>query len=69
MNNIQMQYLTDNNGKKIAVVLPIEFWNKIFPQDDTEYLKSSRIMKKRILEAMKRTDGIKFELVREKLGI
>jgi hypothetical protein len=69
MQNIQMQYLTDNNGKQIAVVLPIKFWNEIFPQDETEYLKSSKIMKKRILEARQRTDGIEFEVLREKRGI
>lgn len=64
-----MKYLTENNGKQIAVVLPIKFWNEIFPQDETEYFKSSKIMKKRFLEAMQRTDGIEFEVVREKLGM
>lgn len=38
MNNIE--YLTDKNGQKKAVVIPIEIWNKIMPnaQDKIETL-------------------------------
>lgn len=69
MEYLPLQYITDSKGKQIAVVLPIEFWEKIFPQDETDYLASSKEMKKRILEAMQRTDGISYKDVCEKLGI
>jgi len=69
MQTLALQNITDNNGKQIAVVLPIEFWKKVCPQDETDYLKSSKIMKKRILEAMNRTEGIPYKEVCEKLGI
>jgi hypothetical protein len=36
MTNIE--YLTDIHGKKKAVVIPMEIWTKIMP-DDTEDLK------------------------------
>ena len=29
MNNVKIQYVTDENGKKRAVMIPIEEWNKI----------------------------------------
>jgi len=69
MTSITMQYITDRSGNPTAVVLPIEFWRSIFPQDDTDKLLSSKKMKARILDAMKRNNGYTLEEVREKLGI
>ena len=40
MTSPQLQYIKDIKGKPIAVVIPIEFWNSIFPNDDTQYLNS-----------------------------
>ncbi|MEB3885153.1 hypothetical protein [Lyngbya sp. CCY1209] len=34
MNSAQFQYLTDSNGNQTAVVIPIEIWRQILPQDD-----------------------------------
>ena len=69
MLDVNIQYLTDTDGNQIAVVLPIEFWRKLIPQDETSYLLSSKIMKNRLIEAMNRNDGFTLEEVREKLGI
>jgi len=69
METVSMQYITDTSGKPTAVVLPIEFWKAIFPDDYSEKLLSSKKMKQRILEAMKRNDGFTIGEVHEKLGI
>ncbi|MBM2814859.1 MAG: hypothetical protein HW421_1621 [Ignavibacteria bacterium] len=69
MPAVTYQYLTDTNGKPVAVVLPIQFWNSVFPQDETKYLMKSKRMKQRLIEALNRTDGFSIEEVREKLGI
>jgi hypothetical protein len=69
MTSLPLQYITDTNGKNIAVVLPIEFWNSIFPQDDTAKILSSKKMKMRILESIKRNEGYSLEAVHAKLGI
>ena len=29
----ELEYLTDKNGKAKAVVVPIEFWQKLFPEE------------------------------------
>ena len=31
---VEIEYLTDKNGRQKAVVIPIELWKKIFPMDD-----------------------------------
>lgn len=31
----EIEYLTDKNGRPKAVVIPIELWRQICPQDDT----------------------------------
>jgi hypothetical protein len=69
MTSPQLQYIKDLKGKPIAVVLPIEYWNSIFPVNDTQYLNSSNKMKKRIIEAMNRNEGMSYEEVNEKFGI
>lgn len=34
MNPTNFQYLTDSNGNQTAVVIPIDLWKKILPQDN-----------------------------------
>jgi len=59
----------DENGKTTSAVVPIELWREIESERETAYLLKSKAMKKRLLEAKKRSDGIPLEQVREKLGI
>lgn len=33
MNNIAIEYLTDSDGNPKAVVIPIELWQKLLPQN------------------------------------
>jgi len=69
MLQTQLQYIRNMEGKPIAVVLPIEFWRSVFPIDETQYLNSSEIMRKRLIESLGRDEGYSLEEVREKLGI
>jgi len=69
MAQLSIQYVTDENGTTTSVIVPIELWREIEAERETAYLLKSEAMKRRLLEAKKRQDGIPFEVVREKLGI
>ena len=64
-----MQYVSDEAGNHIAVIVPIEIWQEIESERETAHLLKSDSMKKRLLEARQRTEGISLEDVRAKLGI
>ncbi|MEB3280331.1 MAG: hypothetical protein VKK42_15570 [Lyngbya sp.] len=34
MNRPKLEYITDSNGNQTAVVIPIELWRQILPQDN-----------------------------------
>ena len=34
MSILSVEYLTDQNGQPKAVVIPIELWRQVFPQED-----------------------------------
>jgi PHD/YefM family antitoxin component YafN of YafNO toxin-antitoxin module len=65
----QIQYVSDENGKAVSVIVPIELWRQIESEKETAYLLASKAMKQRLLDAQQRTDGISLEDAREKLGI
>jgi PHD/YefM family antitoxin component YafN of YafNO toxin-antitoxin module len=64
-----LQYIYDSEEQTVAVVVPVAFWQEIVAERETAYLLSSPTMKKRLLAAKKRQDGISLESVCEKLGI
>ena len=49
-----LQYLTDDKGKAVAVVVPIDVWREIESERETAYLLKSDAMRKRLLEAKDR---------------
>ncbi|HEX8491611.1 MAG TPA: hypothetical protein VF658_02105 [Pyrinomonadaceae bacterium] len=65
----EIQYVSDENGNPIGVIVPIELWREIESEKETAYLLKSESMKRRLLEAKDRQDGIPFEEALEKLGI
>ncbi len=69
MRAANVQYVSDESGNMTAVIVPINLWQEIMSEQETVYLLKSEAMKKRLLAAKKRQDGIPFEVVREKLGI
>ncbi len=65
----EIQYVSDERGDPTAVIVPIELWREIASERETAHLLKSETMRKRILEAKGRTEGIPFEEVRERLGV
>ena len=65
----QIQYISDENNNITGVIVPIELWREIESEKETAYLLKSEKMKKRLLEAKDRKEGIPFDEAREKLGI
>jgi len=65
----QVQYVSDEEGQPIGVIVPIELWREIESERETAYLLKSETMKKRLLEAKNRTEGVSFEDARAQLGI
>lgn len=66
---IEVQYISDANGKPVGVSVPIELWEEIESEKEIAYLLKSVKMKEHLLEAKIRNEGIRFDNVREKLGI
>jgi PHD/YefM family antitoxin component YafN of YafNO toxin-antitoxin module len=64
-----VQYVSGADGKVTAVIVPIGLWREISSERETAYLLRSETMKRRLLEAKGRRDGISRDEVREKLGI
>lgn len=67
--DLDLQYVSDSSGHPVAVIVPIAVWNEIESERETAHLLKSETMKKRLMEAMERTEGISIEDAREKLGI
>ncbi len=51
------------------MIVPIDLWREIESERETVYLLKSDTMRKRLLEAKERSEGIPFEEVRAQLGV
>lgn len=69
MSQTEIQYISDEQGNPVGVIVPIELWREIESERETAYLLKSENMKRRLLEAKERQDGISLEEACEKLGI
>jgi PHD/YefM family antitoxin component YafN of YafNO toxin-antitoxin module len=69
MSQSEIKYVSDESGNPVSVIVPIELWREIESERETAYLLKSENMKRRLLEAKERQEGISFEEAREKLGI
>jgi len=65
----QVQYVSDEEGQAISVIVPIELWREIASERETAYLLKSETMKQRLLDAKNRSGGISLEEARAQLGI
>ena len=65
----QIQYISDEQNNITGVIVPIELWREIESEKETAYLLKSENMKKRLLEAKDRKEGIPFDEACEKLGV
>ncbi len=69
MSLTEIQYVSDESGKPVGVIVPIELWREIESERETAYLLKSDEMRRRLLEAEGREEGIPFDEACEKLGI
>jgi hypothetical protein len=65
----QIQYISDEQNNVTGVIVPINLWQEIQSEKETAYLFKSKAMKKRLLEAKNREEGIPFDEACKKLGI
>jgi hypothetical protein len=64
-----VQYVSDESGNAVAVIVPIDVWREIESERETAYLLKSDAMLSRLLEAKSRLGGVSLDEVRQKLGI
>lgn len=67
--SFELQYISDDSGEISGVVLPIEFWNKINCEEETEYLLQSNKNKSRLLESLNRDEFITKDEAYARIGI
>ncbi len=60
--------ISDENKNVTGVIVPIDLWKEIQSEKETAYLLKSENMKRRLLEAKDRKEGIPFDEACEKLG-
>jgi hypothetical protein len=69
MSISEIQYISDAEGNSVGVIVPIKLWREIEAERETAFLLQSEAMKRRLLEAKERSNGISLEDARAKLGI
>jgi len=69
MPEAEVQYVFNESGEQTAAIVPISLWREIESERETAYLLKSEAMKRRLLEARKRQQGLSLDETIEKLGI
>ncbi|MGO4881881.1 MAG: prevent-host-death protein [Bryobacteraceae bacterium] len=69
MENAEIQIVSNEAGEPTGVIVPIELWREIESERETAYLLKSETMRRRLLAAKQRRQGIPLEAVVEKLRI
>jgi PHD/YefM family antitoxin component YafN of YafNO toxin-antitoxin module len=69
MGDSEVHYVSDENGETTAVIVPISLWHEIQSERETQYLLKSENMRRRLLEAMNREEGIPLDEVIRRLGL
>jgi PHD/YefM family antitoxin component YafN of YafNO toxin-antitoxin module len=65
----EIQYVSNESGEPTAVIVPISLWRDIESERETAHLLRSETMRRRLLEAKERRQGISLDEAIEKLGI
>ena len=69
MTGSDILYVSDQDGKPVGVIVPIELWRDIESEQETAYLLTSETMRQRLAEAKSREEGISIEDACARLGI
>jgi len=69
MSEAEIQYVSNESGEPTAVIVPISLWRDIESERETAHLLKSDTVKRRLLEAKERREGLPLDEAIEKLGI
>ena len=69
MSGAEIRYVSNESGEPTAVIVPISLWREIESERETAYLLKSETMKRRLLEAKERQQGLTLDEAIEKLGV
>ena len=69
MPEAEIQYVSNESGEPTAVIVPISLWHDIASERETAHLLKSETMKRRLLAAKEREQGLSLDEVIEKLGV
>ena len=65
----QIQYISNEHNKVTGVIIPIDLWKELQSEKETAYLLKSENMRKRLLTAKNRKEGIPFDKACQELGV
>jgi PHD/YefM family antitoxin component YafN of YafNO toxin-antitoxin module len=69
VQDANIQIVSNEDGEPTAVIIPIDLWREIASERETAYLLKSETMKKRLMAAAQRSDGLPLDTVIEKLAL
>jgi antitoxin YefM len=69
VSDVNIQVVSNEDGEPTAVIIPIDLWREISSERETAYLLQSEKMKKRLMAAAQRSDGLSLDAVIEKLAL
>jgi hypothetical protein len=69
MAEADIQYVSNESGEPATVIVPISLWRDIASERETACLLKSESMKRRLLEAKERQQGLSLDETMTKLGI
>ena len=69
MTGADILYVSTEDGEPTAVIVPISLWREIESERETAYLLKSEAMKRRLLQAKQRQQGLSLDQAVQKLGI
>ena len=69
MTGADIQYISNEGGEPTAVIVPISLWREIESERETAYFLKSETMKRRLLQAKQRQQGLSLDRAVRRLGI
>ena len=64
-----VQYISNEQGDVTGVIVPINVWQDLMSELETQHLLKSDRMRQRLLEARDRTEGLSLDEAVEDLGL
>lgn len=65
----KINYISDEAGHRSAAIVPIDVWREIESEIETRYLLDNPAMRKRLLEAVSRSESISLSEATQRLGV